>query len=155
MHELFTGYIVWSTIFSVLSGVLLALLAIQTQTWFLLVVVFFVVVGQYSIVQYEKISKITELPKDSLRSLSSMLALPNEALNLILSSFRLSFRRAFEPQIRYKLVYKHLENLANHHNVTPSGMGPRILIFVFYFLFLIITLIYAGRISPLVQTFPQ
>lgn len=155
VHELFTGNIIWSTIFTVVSGVLLALLAIETQTWFLLVVVFFVAVGQYSVFQYEKISKIEELSKGSIRSLDSILALPNEALNLILSSFRLGFRRMFEPKIRYKQIYKHLENLANHNNVTPSSLSPRVLLFVLYFVLLLTTLIYAGRITPLVQTSPQ
>lgn len=151
VHELFSGNIVWSTVFSVISGALLALLAIQAQTWELLIIVVFVFIGQYSIVQYDKISKIAELPKEGLRSLTSILALSNQNLNLILSSFKMSFRRAFEPKLRYNVVYKHLENLADHNNHTPSKFGARILLFIFYIILLLTALIYIGRVNPVLQ----
>lgn len=151
VQDLFTGSIVWSTVFSIISAALLALVAIQAETYGLLVIVALVLMGQYSTVQYDKASKISELPKESLRSLKSVLALSNEHLNLLLSSFKISFRRAFEPKVRYNLVYKHLENMADYNNHTPSRMAPRLFLFFVYFIILIAAIVYSVRVTPRVE----
>ena len=147
VSEIFSRNIIVRSVFSIISAVGFFSIAIYFQEYVLIALATLTFFNLYSFIQYNKISNLAELSNFDLKNASKILELPIEKLETVFVYLKKGFESAFVPKIRPKIIYQHLENLAELNNHTPSKFIARFSIFIFYILTLGITVWYIAIIS--------
>ncbi|TGN17316.1 site-2 protease family protein [Leptospira idonii] len=148
IDDLFSKNLYIRIAFSLISGVAMLIIAYFFAEWIFAFLTLLTWIGLYSTIQYDKTSRLEGLNGENISDLNSILQLPSEKLNYLLTSLRQGFSAVYDSKRRYSITYQHLRNLADYNNHIASPLSLRVLVFLLYCITLVSASVYILEILP-------